>query len=182
MKILLMTIGSRGDVQPFIAIGARLKSSGHDVHMVADTGFTQMIAAEGLTHHALPLNFQEVAQDPEMQAALFSFSGAINAFNLASDLMNKQFSAMWQIGLDVKPDLILHHFKGVMAPYLGRRLNVPAWPVMLQPGFVPTSAYPQFFVSARSLGSLGNLVSHKLVGAGICFVSRLMIKWWGWRP
>ncbi len=178
MKILLMTIGSRGDVQPFTAIGARLKSSGHDVHMAADTGFSQMIAAEGLTHHALPLDFQEVSQDPEMQAALTSFSGAVKAFSLASDLMNKQFSAMWQIGLEVKPDLILHHFKGVMAPYLARRLNVPAWPVMLQPGFVPTRAYPQFFVSSRSLGSLGNLASHKMVDAGIRFASRLMVKRW----
>lgn len=137
MRIFLITIGSRDDVQPFAAIGAQLKFSGHDVHMAADTGFSQMIAAEGLTHHPLPLDFQGIIQDPEMQAALTSFSGKLKAYRLASEIMNKQFSAMWQVGLDIEPDVILYHFKGAIGPYLGRRLKVPAWPVMLQPGFVP---------------------------------------------
>ena len=92
--------------------------------------------------------------------------------------MNKQFSAMWRIGHDVVPDMILYHFKGVIAPYLGRRFNVPAWPIMLQPGFTPTRAYPQFFLTNRSLGSIGNLATHKLFGVGVRFFSTLMIKRW----
>jgi len=178
MKILLITLGSRGDVQPFTVIGSRLKAAGHDVHIAADTGFSQMITAEGLTHHPLPLDFQEIIQDPDMQAAITTFSGKLKAFGLASDIMNKQFSAMWRIGLDVAPQLILYHFKGVIAPFLGRRLNVPAWPVMLQPGFTPTRTYPQFFLTTRSLGSMGNLATHKLFGTGVRFFSKLMIKRW----
>lgn len=178
MKILLITLGSRGDVQPFAVIGSRLKAAGHDVHIAADTGFSQMITAEGLTHHPLPLDFQEIIQDPGMQAAITTFSGKLKAFSLTSEIMNKQFSAMWRIGLEVAPELILYHFKGVIAPYLGRRLKVPAWPVMLQPGFTPTRAYPQFFLTTRSLGSMGNLMTHKLFGAGVRFFSTLMIKQW----
>ena len=178
MKILLITLGSRGDVQPFTVIGARLKAAGHNVHIAADTGFSQMITTAGLTHHPLPLDFQEIIQDPEMQTAITTFSGKIKAFSLASEIMNRQFSAMWRIGLDVVPELILYHFKGVIAPYLGRRLNVPAWPIMLQPGFTPTRAYPQFFLTTRSLGSIGNLATHNLFGAGVRLFSTLMIKRW----
>ena len=178
MKVLLITLGSRGDVQPFIVIGSRLKATGHDVHIAADTGFSQMITTEGLTHHPLPMDFQEIIQDPEMQAAITTVSGKLKAFGLASEIMNNQFSAMWRIGLEVAPELILYHFKGVIAPYLGRRLNVPAWPLMLQPGFTPTRTYPQFFVTTRSLGGMGNLMTHKLFGAGVRVFSTLMIKRW----
>lgn len=178
MKILLLTLGTRGDVQPFVTIGKKLRSAGHDVNIAADTGFTPMIAEAGLTHHPLPMDFQQVLQNPEMQEALVSFRGKIRAFRLSAELMNDQLSAMWRIGLEVSPDLILYHFKGAVAPYLGRRLNVPAWPVMLQPGFVPTRAYPQFLLSARSLGPIGNLVTHKLVGGLIRFGSAMMLRRW----
>ncbi len=176
MRILLITLGSRGDVQPFTVIGSRLKAAGHAVHIAADTGFSQMIIDAGLTHHPLPMNFEQIIQDPDMQAAITSFSGKVKAFSIATEMMNKQFSSMWNIGLDVAPELILYHFKGVIAPYLARRLNVSAWPVMLQPGFTPTRGYPQFFLSTRSLGGLGNLATHKLFGAGVRFFSTLMIK------
>jgi len=178
MKILLITLGTRGDVQPYSVIGSRLKAAGHDVHIAADTGFSQMITAEGLTHHPLPMDFQDVIKDPDMQAAISTITGKFKAISLASELMNKQFSAMWRIGIDVAPELILYHFKGVIAPYLGRRLKVPAWPVMLQPGFAPTRAYPQFFLTTRSMGGLGNLATHKLFGAGDRFFSTYMIKRW----
>lgn len=58
-----------------------------------------MIAAEGLTHHPLPLDFQEIIQDPEMQSAITTFAGEHKAFSLASEIINKQFSAKWSIGL-----------------------------------------------------------------------------------
>lgn len=178
MKILLIAIGTRGDVQPFVVMGARLKAAGHDVHIAAAQSFSAMIAEAGLTHHPLPMDFQELLQEPEMKSALTSLSGKIKAYRWASEIMNQQLSAMWQFGIDVAPELILYHFKGAMAPYLGRRLGVPAWPVLLQPGFTATRHYPQFLVASRSLGSLGNLASHKLIGAVIRFGTNLMIKRW----
>lgn len=178
MKILLIAIGTRGDIQPFIVIGSRLKADGHDVHIATAESFSPMIAAQGLAHHPLPVDFQELLQEPEMQAALSSFSGKLKAYRWASNIMNDQLSAMWQIGLDVEPELILYHFKGAMGPYLGRHLGVPAWPVMLQPGFAPTRAYPQFLIAKNSLGPVGNLLSHKLIGAVTHLGTNMMIKRW----
>ena len=178
MRILLIAIGTRGDVQPFVVIGARLQAAGHEVHIAAARGFSPMIAESGLTHHPLPLDFQELLQEPEMKSVLTSLSGKIKAYRWAGDIMNDQLTAMWQCGLDVAPDLILYHFKGAMAPYLGRHLGIPAWPVMLQPGFTATSYYPQFLVASRSLGGIGNLLSHKVIGALMGFGTKLMIKRW----
>ena len=178
MKILLIAIGTRGDVQPFVAIGSRLRAAGHDVHIAAAEGFSEPITVAGLTHHVLPLDFQDLLKQPDMQAAMTSLSGKLKAYRAATGIMNAQLSSMWQIGLDVVPDLILYHFKGVLGPYLGHRFGVPAWPVMLQPGFAPTRAYPQFLVARRSLGRLGNLASHHIINAVMRFGTNRMLKRW----
>jgi sterol 3beta-glucosyltransferase len=178
MKIFLIAIGTRGDVQPFVVIGSRLKAEGHDVHIAASGGFLTMISAAGLTHHPIPMNFQDLLQRPEMQGAMTTFWGKLKAYRWASEIMNDQLSAIWQSGLDLSPDLILYHVKGVLGPYLGRRLGVPAWPVMLQPGFIPTRDYPQFLMSTRSLGPVGNLASHRLIGSIMRRSANMLILRW----
>ena len=48
MRIAIIAIGSRGDVQPFVALGAGLQRAGHDVHIIAGNDFEAMIAEQGL--------------------------------------------------------------------------------------------------------------------------------------
>ena len=49
MRILLSTIGSRGDVQPLVALGLQLKTLGQDVHMCVPPDFRAWIEGLGLT-------------------------------------------------------------------------------------------------------------------------------------
>jgi vancomycin aglycone glucosyltransferase len=39
MRVLLSTIGSRGDVQPLIALAMQLRVLGHDVHLCVPPDF-----------------------------------------------------------------------------------------------------------------------------------------------
>lgn len=47
MRVLLSTIGSRGDVQPLVALAARLVGSGHEVRVCAPPDFGDWIAGLG---------------------------------------------------------------------------------------------------------------------------------------
>lgn len=49
MRILLSTIGSRGDVQPLVALGLQLKELGQDVHLCVPPDFRDWIKSLGLT-------------------------------------------------------------------------------------------------------------------------------------
>jgi vancomycin aglycone glucosyltransferase len=49
MRILLSTIGSRGDVQPLAALGLQLKELGQDVHMCVPPDFREWIEGLGIT-------------------------------------------------------------------------------------------------------------------------------------
>lgn len=48
MQIVMAATGTRGDVQPVIALGKALKRSGHDVRLIAGSNFVDWIKSHGL--------------------------------------------------------------------------------------------------------------------------------------
>ena len=53
MRILLSTIGSRGDVQPLVALATQLKALGQDTHLCVPPDFREWI--EGLGFSVTPI-------------------------------------------------------------------------------------------------------------------------------
>ena len=51
MRITLLTLGTRGDVQPFIALGKYLQANGHTVRLAAPDNFADWAGAHGLPFH-----------------------------------------------------------------------------------------------------------------------------------
>lgn len=47
-KIFFTSYGTRGDIQPFIALGKALKSAGYEVFICTTEGFRSFIEAHGL--------------------------------------------------------------------------------------------------------------------------------------
>ncbi|CAE6434741.1 unnamed protein product [Rhizoctonia solani] len=58
MNIVIMIVGSRGDVQPFLALGKRLKEHGHDVRIATHGTFRSFVKGAGL-------RFFNIGGDPE---------------------------------------------------------------------------------------------------------------------
>ena len=48
MRIVLLTIGSRGDVQPYTALGLGFQQAGHDVRVAASADFETFVRSRGL--------------------------------------------------------------------------------------------------------------------------------------
>ncbi|MBN2084891.1 MAG: glycosyltransferase family 1 protein [Anaerolineales bacterium] len=69
MKITIAAIGSRGDVQPYIALGAGLQRAGHDVFLSAPAMFRDLVASYQLKHLPVSVNPQQIMEHPSMQAA-----------------------------------------------------------------------------------------------------------------
>ena len=60
MKALLLTVGSQGDVQPFIALALRLQASGHDAVLAAPAGYSGLAAAYDVPFVPLDLDMSQV--------------------------------------------------------------------------------------------------------------------------
>lgn len=68
MRVALVGIGSRGDVQPLMALGQGLRAAGHEVVMIAGNNFEQDILRAGLIPSLTQIDVQalvntEVGQD-----------------------------------------------------------------------------------------------------------------------
>ena len=62
MKILISTLGSRGDTQPYLALALGLKEAGHPVTLAAPRSFIGWIQSYGVSAHPVRVNPQEVLQ------------------------------------------------------------------------------------------------------------------------
>ncbi|HRE28633.1 MAG TPA: glycosyltransferase, partial [Anaerolineales bacterium] len=53
MRITLLALGSRGDVQPFVPLGAALRERGHRVRVASFEMFRPLFTGAGLGFHAI---------------------------------------------------------------------------------------------------------------------------------
>jgi len=70
LNIGIFTYGTRGDVQPYIALAVGLSARGHQVTLAAPQNFKQLVEGFGLTFHALYGDAEEMMNSPEGQAVL----------------------------------------------------------------------------------------------------------------
>jgi sterol 3beta-glucosyltransferase len=54
MHITILTVGSRGDVQPYLALGRGLKAAGHHVRFATELNYQDWVESEGLDYAPLP--------------------------------------------------------------------------------------------------------------------------------
>lgn len=87
MRILIPLVGSRGDVQPGVALGLELERRGHDVIIGAPPNFVDFVAKAGLTARQFGPDVHALYSSPEGQRAL----AAGSTFKLMS-MVSKQMS------------------------------------------------------------------------------------------
>ena len=178
MRILFQTLGSRGDVQPYVALGAELRKRGHEVTLSTGRGFEAMIEAAGLRAAPLSDDVLDLLQTPEVQEALRSFAGKLRAWRAFRGLARRQLDEMADVGLALRPDLIVYHPKAMAGPSLGEVLGVPAIPSYLQPVYVPTGAFANPILPFESVGRLGNRLSHRATHGLVTLATSGQIKTW----
>lgn len=163
MTITLIAAGSRGDIQPFVALGVRLKREGHAVRVCAPELFRPLIEANGLPYATMNDEFLRLT-DTSAGKDVFEGKGG-KSFGLiaqAKPMIRKMLDDAWVAAQDAS--LILYHPKILGAPYMGEALGVPAVMSMALPVMTPTSAYPNpVMPPSLKLGGLFNRLSYKII-------------------
>jgi sterol 3beta-glucosyltransferase len=60
MKIAIVTVGTRGDVQPYIAIALALMARGHEVKIAVSEDHAPLLHAYGIPHHPIGANVRDL--------------------------------------------------------------------------------------------------------------------------
>jgi len=70
MRTAIIAFGSRGDVQPYIALGQGLVKAGHTVRLATHKDFEDLVKAHGMEFWLICGNSQEMAESQETRDVL----------------------------------------------------------------------------------------------------------------
>jgi sterol 3beta-glucosyltransferase len=160
-RIALLTLGTRGDVQPFIALARGLKARGHDVVLGAPENFQSWIEGHGLEYRSIGVDMQAFVQSLQARKVM-----AGNAFAMAQmwretivPLTRKSLDAIWQTARDA--DVIVYHPKTAGAADVGEATGAALFHAAPFPIF-PSKAFPLFALPGN-YGQWLNQLSYKLL-------------------
>ncbi|HUN23907.1 MAG TPA: glycosyltransferase [Anaerolineales bacterium] len=133
--ITIISIGSRGDVQPYVALGQGLVQAGHSVKFISGEGFEGLVAPAGMSYHGIPNSDPiRILQSPEGRH-LVTEGNPIKAMQELAALGRPALRQTFQMTLDLcaGSDLILWAFLGVAGYHVAQKLGVRSAGVFLQP-------------------------------------------------
>ncbi|MEU4363205.1 glycosyltransferase [Promicromonospora sp. NPDC023987] len=186
MRALIITHGTRGDVQPFVALGDALRRAGHDVLLAAPEEMAALVTRYDVPFAPLNDGTKALMDDPEISAAIeTNYRGlrgkvaGVRAMRLSKPLMEKVYvdasAAADTATADTGVDVVIHH-SGLPMHYLAEKLGVPAVPVCFQPGWVPTSTFPAPQLSA-GFPQRFNRLSYALTTPALRMLARMGDRW-----
>ncbi len=161
MRITILTIGSRGDVQPYLALAVGLRRAGYSVRVASHANFESLIRGYGVDFALVRFNPREVVNHPEVQKAK---SNIVRFILTVRRLMGPQyfdiFDDFWQASQDA--EAIIASPTAINAHDCSQELQIPLVLGLLQP-LIPTRDFPSFFLpKLPSIGGSLNRITHHL--------------------
>jgi sterol 3beta-glucosyltransferase len=145
MKITIIAPGSRGDVQPYVALGKGLKEGEHTVSVLASRDFQTLISEQGLQFLDLGGSMQTIAQDMQSLLEQGNFLKILSSMGKTAQTMAVQTAASGLAACQGS-DLIIAGLGGLfMGVALSEKLGIPFVQAYYFP-FTPTRAFPNALV------------------------------------
>ncbi|SEG70762.1 UDP:flavonoid glycosyltransferase YjiC, YdhE family [Thermomonospora echinospora] len=163
--IVLFALGSRGDIQPCVALGQGLAARGASVRVIAAARYANLIAAAGLDPAPLSVDPADLLNTEEGQELL---AGGRNPVRFLRGMKRVLGPLAERLLAEIRTaargaDLVLAPSAGWLGEHLGEHLGIPSAVVHYQPSH-PTRAFPHPLVpQARRLGPWGNRLSFQAV-------------------
>jgi sterol 3beta-glucosyltransferase len=163
MRILLLTIGGRGDTQPFVALAVRLRQAGHRVTLAARPDFAELATEYGVEFAPLGHPYQPFITGAAESSAL----GAGHLLQQARYGLAERRYFSDQLTQDAwraaqGAEAIIYKYSWITGYSLAEKLSIPCAAAMLFP-LTPTRAFPSFLIGKGiDRGPLLNRLTWKL--------------------
>jgi sterol 3beta-glucosyltransferase len=164
MNIGIFAWGSRGDVQPFVALSIELKTNGHDVKFFAPENFKSFVESHKIEYYPLYGNTDDVLYSPEGQKVLQS-GNAISLLRLMQKegkkiqpLLNKDLLEGCEKVDYIITSVLCHVWISCIAEKMNKKWGL----VTFSPPTTPTKKFP--FAGLAFINTpIYNKLSHQFV-------------------
>ncbi|NAS10852.1 glycosyltransferase [Poritiphilus flavus] len=174
MKILLASIGTRGDMEPFLAVGELLQKRGHEVVCLFPEHFRSLAEASGFRFGSLGPEFIDLLESDIGKAAMGGSASVwqkIKAYSKMARIfapIRKELVKRQKDFIETeKPDRIVHHAKALYPFFWGQEnpgKNILVLPVPYVMHPVKDQAHVMF---NRDLGPFLNRATYGLARFGL---------------
>ncbi|WDR03044.1 glycosyltransferase [Devosia algicola] len=158
-RIALVTIGTQGDVQPYLALAISLKNRGYSVVLGASEEFEDMVTGYGIEFHSLGPSIQAFLQQSRFENAM-SQSMLINGPSLlrqGQQIVDTAARHAWTMCQGA--DAVILNMNTSFGIDIAEALNIPAVMVALQP-LNSTSEFPLCIYYGADFGRAFNRLSY----------------------
>ncbi|OAA59786.1 udp-glucose:sterol glycosyltransferase [Niveomyces insectorum RCEF 264] len=157
LRITCLTIGSRGDVQPYIALGKGLLAEGHHVRIATHPEFEGWIRGHGL-------DYGRVEGDPGelmricIENGTFTWQFLREANAKMRTWLDELLASAWRACQDA--DLLIESPSAMAGIHIAERLQIPYFRAFTMP-WTRTRAYPHAFIMPEhKMGGAYNYITY----------------------
>src|SRR4029453_4989265 len=144
VRVRVITIGSEGDIRPYVALGVGLRSAGHDVRGVPRPGFDPLVRQNGLDFAPVSGDPREMADNRQLRALhddnrnVFRWHRTFMAID--APLMVQRLRDCWAACRDAAA-IVVSILPYLLGYAISEKLQVPLVRAFYFP-VSPTRAYP----------------------------------------
>lgn len=165
MRVCIMTLGSRGDVQPYVALGKELIKKGHSAVVCTGKSFKQFIEENGVEFEETTSNLMAIAETPEGKAILeHPIKNIRLALRYSKDVINPAYRKTLDDFYNAAKtaDMIIYHPKALGAIDIALSLGIPCISMPPVPITFPVSEFANLAVTHKNLGPVLNKLTYKV--------------------
>ncbi|SDT80403.1 glycosyltransferase [Actinoplanes derwentensis] len=147
MKVLVLTLGTRGDVQPFVALAQQLGQRGHEAVVAAPHRFTSLVEGHGVTFAGIddgPLRLLDTGTAVG-DVATGGIGAKLALIRRMPAMFTRVLDDCWQAastGPGARADIIVHNGQVMAGQHIAEKLDIPAVLALPMPMYVPTREFP----------------------------------------
>ncbi|EAR00557.1 glycosyltransferase [Maribacter sp. HTCC2170] len=120
MRVLLIAVGTRGDIEPFLAIAVKLKQKGHDILCCFPEQFKKMTCALEIPFQGLGKEFLELLDTEDGKSVMGSkltffrkLKVYYHLYRKSSEINKRMAQRQKEIIAVFNPDRVLFHIKSI---------------------------------------------------------------------
>lgn len=183
-SITLLASGTRGDVQPYLALGIGLRDAGFDVRIATHENFATLVATTGLTFARLDDNPSDLFARPGGEDALRfdwrhpirNLRASLEYWRAARPVLARLLASGWRAAQG--SDALVIGLPTLWGEHIAEALQIPHLRALLQP-ITPTRDFPSPLLPFNfSLGAMYNRLTYRIVEQAMWLAWRGAINHW----